>query len=423
MKDSLKIREWNWFLKQLKVWYSPDKRKLPWKDLDDAYLVWVSEVFLQQTQADRVIEFWLRFTAKFPRVEDLAAASFEEALPYFRGLGFYGRLRRMLLTAEAVVERSRVEGRESRALFPRELEELKKLPGIGPYTARAVASFAYGERVLAPDTNVVRIIGRFFGVEKDLKEPKDLKDLKGKMNKWVMKNLEFFDAHYPEDFSLNQVLMDFGSSVCMARKPKCESCPLVKKCEFGRDPGQFEKMKVEGREARVESREGKQRSLRSYQKIVVGVLIQDKHVLVSRRKEDQTFAGLLEFPGGKVEEGEDLRAAMQREFREEVGVEVSVRPAFEKMAVHRQKLLLHFHRCRVLTKQNDQIPNPNDQGKRANSQGPRAKGNNVSNNQQARIFAGCEGQELMWIRQEDLDAKQFLPANKGVIEVLKKSRL
>jgi A/G-specific adenine glycosylase len=404
-------KDWNWFLKQLKAWHDPSKRKLPWKDLDDAYLVWVSEVFLQQTQADRVIEFWLRFTAKFPTIEDLAEASFEEALPYFKGLGFYGRLRRMLLTAEAVVENHRRQIREEkmkikeededlrRARFPRELDELEKLPGIGPYTARAVASFAYGQKVLAPDTNVVRIISRYFGVEKDLKdlkESKDLKDLKGKMNKWVMKNLEFFDAHYPEDFSLNQVLMDFGSQICKARTPQCEACPLIKKCEYGRAPEQFEQLKGPINKGQGSKRE--QRSLRSYQKIVVGILIQDKSVLVSRRKADQTFAGLLEFPGGKLEEGEDLRAAMQREFREEVGVEVSVRPAFEKMAVHRQKLLLHFHRCRVLT------------GKIKMKEGDED-------------LRGEEGQELMWIRQEDLDPKQFLPANKSIIETLKKSRM
>jgi A/G-specific adenine glycosylase len=374
-----------------------------------------------------VVDFFIRFTAKFPTVEDLAEASFEEALPYFRGLGFYGRLRRMLLTAQAVVERSRNEGPKikmkeedkdlrrggspckgsgvaGRAEFPKEIEELEKLPGIGPYTARAIASFAYGQRVLAPDTNVARIIARFYGVEKEYKEFKDHKEYKGEMMKWVMGNLEFFDANYPEDFSLNQVLMDLGSQICKARTPQCSSCPLIKKCSFGRNPSQFERMTNDQKTMTNKMTKRGQRSLRSYQKIVVGILIQDKSVLVSRRREDQTFTGLLEFPGGKVEEGEDLRAAMQREFREEVGFEVSVRPPFEKIALHRQKLVLNFHRCRVLTKQNDQIPNNNDQ--------PFQK-----------IFKGLEGQDLMWIHQTDLDAKQFLPANKGIIEALKKSRL
>lgn len=358
--------DWDFLLKQLKGWYHPSKRKLPWKDLDNAYLVWVSEVFLQQTQADRVVEFWLRFTAKFPRVEDLAKASFEEALPYFKGLGFYGRLRRMLETAQAVVERHGGE-------FPQSIEELEALPGVGPYTARAVASFAYGQQVLAPDTNVARIISRFF-------EPQESS---AKEKSWVMKRLEFFDDQYPKDFSLNQVLMDFGSQVCAARKPKCEECPLIAKCAYGRDPAQFESLRENRKTRKLE------KIPRDFQKIVVGVLIREKKLLVSRRKADQTYSGLLEFPGGKVEEGEDLRAAMQREFREEVGVEVSVRPPFERMLLKRQKLALHFHRCRVLSGEVEAL----------------------------------EGQELLWIDQADLDAEHFLPANKAVIEALKSSRL
>lgn len=128
---------------------------------------------------------------------------------------------------------------------------------------------------------------------------------------------------------------------------------------------------------------------KNYQKVVVGILIQDKRVLVSRRKADQSYSGLLEFPGGKVEIGEDERRAMQREFREEVGVEVSVRPAFEKIIQHEKKQVLYFHRCRILT------------GK------PRS----------------LEGQEVEWIDQQELNPKEFLPANKGIIDQLKKSRL
>ena len=366
MKHELSHDTWSLLVDQLRAWYHPSKRKLPWKDLDNAYLVWVSEVFLQQTQADRVVEFWIRFTAKFPTVEALAKASFDEALPYFKGLGFYGRLRRMLETAKAVVERHG-------GVFPQSLEELEALPGVGPYTARAVASFAYGQRVLAPDTNVARIVSRFF-------EPQASS---AKEKSWVMKRLEFFDEQYPSDFSLNQVLMDFGSQVCVARKPKCGECPLIQQCAYGRDPASFASLRENRKTRQLEA------IPRDFQKIVVGILIQGKKVLVSRRRHDQSYSGLLEFPGGKVEEGEDLRGALQREFREEVGVEVSVRPPFERMLVKRQKIALHFHRCRVLSGQ----------------------------------VQAMEAQELLWLDQEQLDPKAFLPANKPIIEALKKSRL
>lgn len=354
---SINAQDWGFFLDALKKWYHPGKRKLPWKDIDNAYLVWVSEVFLQQTQADRVVEFFLRFTAKFPTVKHLAKANFEEALPYFKGLGFYGRLRRMLETAKAVVK-------EHDGVFPNDVEKLQQLPGIGPYTARAIASFAYKQKVLAPDTNVARILMRFFG--------------KTEEKKWVSENLEWFDANYPKDFNLNQVLMDFGSH-CSAAAPKCASCPLLKKCEFGKSPERFLQ----------QVRKPKVSIPRHYKKVVVGILIDGKKVLVSRRKKDQSFSGLLEFPGGKVEAGEDERRALQREFREEVGVEISVRPSFEKIVQHEKKQVLYFHRCRILT------------GK--------AK--------------SMEGQEVMWMDQDKLEAKKFLPANKGIIAQLKKSRL
>lgn len=366
--DFILKNDWKFFLGALKKWYKPHKRKLPWKDIDDAYLVWVSEVFLQQTQADRVVEFFLRFTAKFPTVKHLAKASFEEALPYFKGLGFYGRLRRMLETSQAVVK-------EYDGVFPNDVEKLQALPGIGPYTARAVASFAYKQKVLAPDTNVVRILGRFFNKRAD-----GMEGTKGtKEKRWVSENLEWLDQNYPKDFNLNQVLMDFGSNVCGAAKPKCGECPLAKKCEFGKNPQRFLQ----------QLRKPKVSIPRYYKKVVVGILIEGKKVLVSRRKKDQSFAGLLEFPGGKVEVGEDERRALQREFQEELGVVISVRPPFEKIVQHEKKQVLLFHRCRILT------------GK------PKS----------------MEGQEVMWMDQEKLESKKFLPANMTIIDQLKRSRL
>jgi|CXWL01.1.fsa_nt_gi A/G-specific adenine glycosylase len=382
MKKSFQ-HSWPIFLDQLRSWYHPDNRKLPWKNIRDPYLVWVSEIFLQQTQADRVVEYFLRFTAKFPTVEKLAKASFEQALPYFKGLGYYSRLRRMLVTAEVVV-------REFDGQFPSEVEILKKLPGIGEYTARAIASFAFGKKVIAPDTNVKRILERFFGNVGNVE----------KIGKSGMKVLSNFDQLYPQDFSLNQALMDLGSQVCLARSPKCGECPLVKKCCYVRNP----KSKTPNpKQIPSPKSEIPNKIPRDYQKVVVGILIQDKRVLVSRRKSDQTYAGLLEFPGGKVEVGEDERSAMQREFREEVGVEVSVRPAFEKIVKHDKKQVLHFHRCRVLVDSSG-IATPS-----------------MVNGQSSMV--GQEGQEVQWIEQGNLNSKEFLPANKGIIDQLKKSRL
>src|SRR5690606_10558275 len=174
----------------------------------------------------------------------------------------------------------------------------------GPYTARAVASFAYKQKVLAPDTNVARILGRFFVPFRPLAPYKGSKTPPTKNfsdQKWVMEYLEWFDEKYPKDFNLNQVLMDFWL-YCSASEAKCETCTLLQKCEFGKNPERLLKL----------VRKQKVSIPRHYKKVVVGILIEGKKVLVSRRKKDQTFSGLLEFPGGKVEVGEDERREIGR---------------------------------------------------------------------------------------------------------------
>lgn len=343
------LRDWTQFVDLLRQWYLPSRRPLPWKETRDPYLIWVSEIFLQQTQADRVVDFFLRFTARFPTVHSLARSSFDEALPYFKGLGYYGRLRRMIETAKIVTEKW--DGQ-----FPNQAQELKKLPGIGEYTARALLSYAFQKQVLAQDTNVKRILRRYFNRELPI---------------------HFCDDAFPSNFNLNQALMDLGAGLCTSKNPQCSKCPLEKKCLYALQP------------KKVLRKISQSKIPRGLKKIVVGILIQEKRVLVSRRRPDQSFAGLLEFPGGKVEKGEDERKAMQREFREEVGVEVSVRPPFTKLLQKKTKQVLSFHRCRILMGE------------------PRS----------------MEGQELFWVEQNDLNPKLFLPANKKIIRALKHSRL
>jgi A/G-specific adenine glycosylase len=383
-------RKWSSFVRYLRSWYHPDNRLLPWKDHPDPYHIWVSEVFLQQTQADRVVDFFVRFTSHFPTVEALSEASFEEALPYFRGLGFYGRLRRMLETSRAVVKRKpkKVKLKNGSIIstrFPDSICELVSLPGIGPYTARAIACFAFGQRVIAPDTNVVRIIGRYFGLGGESVKGKttSLKIWDDKlMRRGVLGNLQSIDDVYPRDLNLNQALMDLGSEVCRAKDPNCDACVLRSECWFSNN--------VKGKIKNEESVSGRvHRSLKGYIKVVCGVLIHDEKILVTRRRFDQTYAGKLEFPGGKVEAGEDERVALRREFMEELGIDISVRPAFETAFNERYKCRLSFHRCRILT--GDPLP--------------------------------LEGQEMLWMSQAELVARDFMPANRAVVEQVKKSRL
>lgn len=193
------------------------REHLPWrKKKITAYEVWVSEIMLQQTQVSRVMEYYTRFLDRFPNIQALARASWEDFLPYYQGLGYYARGRNMLRGAQMIVER--YQGK-----FPRERAALQKIPGIGPYTASAILSFAYRQARLAWDTNLRRVIGRYFY---------GAKHLAGTPEGWEKK----FAA--PRK-TLNAALMDFGSAICTAR-PKCGICPLRPRCVYFQEKGKKE---------------------------------------------------------------------------------------------------------------------------------------------------------------------------------------
>ncbi len=202
------------------------REHLPWRRKKiTPYEVWVSEIMLQQTQVNRVIEYYTRFLSRFPTVESLAQASWEEFLPHYQGLGYYARGRNMLKAARSIMSKYGGE-------FPRDREKLQKIPGIGPYTASAILSFAFGENHLAWDTNLRRVVGRYF---------LGAKDLAGTPEFWEEK------LSAPRK-SLNAALMDFGSAICTAR-PKCGICPLRPKCQYFREEGRKEKKETKIRES------------------------------------------------------------------------------------------------------------------------------------------------------------------------------
>jgi len=199
------------FRRRLLGWYTRHARTLPWRGERSPYAVLVSEVMLQQTQVARVLEYYPRFLARYPTIEDLAAASGDAVRESWEGLGYYARARNLHATARRVVA-------EHDGVLPRVPEALRQLPGIGRYTAGAVASLAYGARVPAVDTNAARVLVRVFGLRAGASRTRRVWSIAATL----------VQPGRPED--LNQALMDLGATVCVARRPRCRACPVRTVC-------------------------------------------------------------------------------------------------------------------------------------------------------------------------------------------------
>ena len=198
------------FRKKLLVWYDAHKRDLPWRRTQDPYKIWISEIMLQQTRVDTVIPYYERFLDWFPTVADLAQAPEEKLLKAWEGLGYYSRVRNMQKAAQQIME-------NHGGVFPSSYEEISKLKGIGPYTAGAIASIAFGLPEPAVDGNVMRVLARLFEVDYDIGVPTNRKIFQAMMEILI-------DPAQPGDF--NQALMDLGSDIESPVNPRPEESPV-----------------------------------------------------------------------------------------------------------------------------------------------------------------------------------------------------
>jgi A/G-specific adenine glycosylase len=206
------------FGRRLRAWYRREHRDLPWRKTRDPYRVLVSELMLQQTQVSRVIEFYARFIERFPTMRQLADAPPKRVMESWEGLGYYARARNLHKLARHVTR----DG--GPGVLPPEPAELRKLPGIGAYTAGAVASFAYEKRAALVDTNVARVLSRVFAPRLNPKRPRDLTRL------WKLAE-ETLPRTGPAAWTHNQALMELGALVCTARVKRCAVCPLKRLCK------------------------------------------------------------------------------------------------------------------------------------------------------------------------------------------------
>lgn len=199
---------------RLLCWYDENRRPLPWRMTDDPYAIWVSEIMLQQTRAETVIGYWQRFLARFPTIQSLAAAPEEDVLKAWEGLGYYSRARNLQRCAQLVTDR--MAGR-----LPSDVAALRALPGIGEYTAGAIASIVYGVRTPAVDGNVERVVSRLCGIREDIGIPSVRRRLRTEAAALV-------PEERPGDF--NQAMMELGARICQPA-PRCEACPIQRACD------------------------------------------------------------------------------------------------------------------------------------------------------------------------------------------------
>ena len=312
------------FSEKLLDWYSANKRSLPWRGQSNPYWIWVSEIMAQQTRLETVIPYFNRWIKKFPTIGKLAKATDQEVLNLWEGLGYYSRGRNLHKAAQIVDS-------EYNSKLPSEIKNLKSLPGIGPYTAGAIASMAFGQDEPVVDGNVKRVLSRIFNVSEEVNTPTGEKLI------W-----EIARGNLPTGRAAdyNQALMDLGATICLPRNPGCVECPLAKLCEANR-------LNLQGELPRKKKRP------RSPHYMVTAVMQRDGKHLIAQRPPGGLLAGLWEFPGGKQEEGESLEQSLIREIKEELDVDIRVGDEIGvfKHAYTHFKVTLHAFNCKIIDRE------------------------------------------------------------------------
>lgn len=200
----------NGFTKTIIEWYEVNKRELPWRESSDPYLIWISEIILQQTRVVQGYDYFLRFTKRFPDIQTLADADEDEVMKYWQGLGYYSRARNLHAAAKSMG-----------GVFPKSYQEVLALKGVGEYTAAAICSFAYGMPYAVVDGNVYRVLARYFGIDTPIDSTEGKKLFAALAD-------EMLDKKHPATY--NQGIMDFGAIQCTPQSPNCMFCPLAESC-------------------------------------------------------------------------------------------------------------------------------------------------------------------------------------------------
>lgn len=254
------------FAVTLLQWFKNNGRSLPWRETKDAYAIWLSEVILQQTRIVQGMSYWERFMAKWPTVNDLAAATEDEVLKAWQGLGYYSRARNLHTAAQQVMK---LGG------FPQTFKELKTLKGVGDYTAAAIASIAFGEPVAVVDGNVYRVLSRYYGIETPIDSTEGKKEFQALAQ-------SLLPINEPADY--NEAIMDFGATQCTPNSPHCSACPLCETC-------------VAFREQRINELPVKSKKVKQRERHFTYLYIEyEGKIAIHQRGAGDIWQGLWEFP-------------------------------------------------------------------------------------------------------------------------------
>lgn len=310
--------------RRLLPWFARNARDLPWRSAPrPPYAVWISEIMLQQTRVDTVIPYFHRFLARFPDPAALAAAPLQDVLKLWENLGYYSRARQIHKAAKILV-------RDFDGKLPADPAQLAELPGLGPYTTAAIASFAFGQPLAVLDGNVIRVFSRLLALPDDVGLPATKRKLQNLADALLLRD---------RPAAVNEAWMELGALVCTPRAPRCPACPLRGECRAAKlkTPATFPK---------------KKKNMKLPHKVVGAAVIlnaKNQILIAQRNPEKGMLAGLWEFPGGKIAPGESMPECIARELKEEMGLALEVGPHL--VTVHHAyshfTIELHAHFARI----------------------------------------------------------------------------
>ena len=315
------------FQQSLLHWYADSDRPLPWKGEKDPYRIWLSEIILQQTRVEQGMPYYFRFLEAFPTIVDLANAPDDQVMKLWEGLGYYSRARNLLAAARRVAN-------DRKGIFPSDYPEILALPGIGPYTAAAIGSFAFGLPHAVVDGNVYRVLARYFGIA----TPQDSTEGKKQFQQLAESLL---DQNQPGLY--NQAIMDFGATCCVPRSPNCGDCPLRERCLA------YAQEQVQELPVKTKKIQKKDRYFHYF------LLHYQDQVFIRKRTERDIWQDLYEFP--MIESSAlpiDLAFPVVQDWLQGIKIlQRQISPLFKQILTH-QQIIAQFWKLELA----EPIPNP-----------------------------------------------------------------